>query len=98
MLGTEAQANQRRRADFSVIRDLLIRLELFYGAYGIIAPLAVHFAFVITLVGKRLLDLLVTIRIRVSLVGGPSFGSGGLPMGRSSFLGRFCRWGGGKCD
>jgi len=31
MLGTEAQANQRRRADFSVIRDLLIRLELFHG-------------------------------------------------------------------
>lgn len=98
MLGTEAQANQRRRADFSVIRDLLIRLELFYGTYGIIAPLAVHFTFVIALVGKRLLDLLVTIRIRVRLVGGPSFGSGGLSMSGRSCLGGCCRWGGRKGD
>ena len=78
MLWTEAETDQRRRADFSIVRQLLICLELFYGIDGIVSPLAVDFAFEVAFIGKRLLNFLIARRVRMRLVGraapfGPSY-------------------------
>ena len=70
MLRTEAEADQRRRADFSIVRQFLIRLKLFHGGHGIVTPLAVDFTFEVAFVSERLLNFLVARRVRMRLVGG----------------------------
>ncbi len=69
MLRTEAEADQRRRADFSIVRQFLIGLKLFYGSDGIVTPLAVNLAFEVAFVGERLLNFLVALRVGMRLVG-----------------------------
>ena len=68
MLWTEAKVDQRRRADFSIVRQLLIGLKLFYGSDGIVAPLAIHLTFEVAFIGERLLNFLVAHRVRMCLV------------------------------
>jgi len=88
VLRTEAEADQHRCADFSIIGQLLVGLELFHGTYRIVAPLAIDFAFEITFLRKRLLDFFVALRIGMYLVGRSALGasdfaaSGGLLMSR----------------
>ena len=76
MLRTEAEPHQRRRADFPIIRELLVGLELFYGGDGIVTPLAVDIAFEIAFIGERLLNFLVALRVGMGLIGRtPLFGA-----------------------
>ena len=82
MLWTEAEADQRRRADFPIIRQLLIGLELFHGGHGIVAPFAVDVAFEVAFIRERLLNFLVARCVRVRWVGGttpfsPSYAAAG---------------------
>lgn len=73
MLRTETESDQRRRADFPIVRQLLIGLELFHGGYGIIAPFAVDIAFEVAFIGERLLNFFIARRVRMGLIGGPTF-------------------------
>ena len=99
MLGTEAEANQRGRADFSVVGQFLVGLKLFHGADGIVTPLTVDFAFVVAFVGERLLDFLVAVRIRVGLVRGTALSPGCPAVGGGPFMrSRLCRRGGGQVN
>jgi len=65
---TKAKVDQRRRADFSIVRQLLIGLKLFYGRDGIVDPLALHLTFEVAFIGERLLNFLVAHRVRMCLV------------------------------
>ena len=79
MLWTEAETDQRRRADFAIVRQLLIGLELSYGGHGIVTPLAVDFTFEVAFIGERLLNFLVALGVRMRLVGGTPLFSASYP-------------------
>ena len=69
VFGAKAESDQRQRINFAVIGQLLIGLEAFQSVNRIVVPLAVDLSFEIAAVGKRLLNLLVPLRIRMQLVG-----------------------------
>lgn len=97
MLWTEAEADQRRRADFPIIGQLLIGLELFHGGDGIVAPFAVDVAFEVAFISKRLLNFLIARGVRMRWVRrtspfGPSYTAA---RGGGAFVRRL-RWRGGS--
>ena len=63
-------ADEIQCIDLAIGIELLICLEAFHRIHRIIAPLAIHLTFEVTAVGERLLDLLITFRIRMKLVTG----------------------------
>jgi len=91
---TEAEADQHRCADFSIIGQLLVGLELLHGTYRIVAPLAIDFAFKITFLRERLLDFFVALRIGMYLVGRTSLGANDFAAGGGLFMSRLGRRGG----
>jgi hypothetical protein len=69
MLWTQAQADQRKRIDFAVVRDLLICLEALQSIDRIGSPLPVNLTFKIAAIGQSLLDFLVPFGSRLRLIG-----------------------------
>jgi hypothetical protein len=54
----------------AIIIQLLIGLKPLERIDGIVPPLTIYFAFEITFVGQRLLNLLVSVRLGAKLIGG----------------------------
>jgi hypothetical protein len=71
VLRAQAQSDQRERIDFPIIEQLLVRLVALECVHRVITPLPIYIAFEITSVGERLLDLLIPLGVRMSLIARP---------------------------
>jgi hypothetical protein len=62
------QTGERERVDLAIVVEFLIGLEALQSIDRIISPFAIHLTLEIAAIGEGLLNLLVALRVRMSLI------------------------------